>query len=75
MFVSSPKPVHVVAFEAVVVGLLLVLFVNMLSRVVPTSLGDNYEFAVLVAAGAIFHIVFEYFGWNKAYCKAYMESV
>jgi hypothetical protein len=66
---SSLKPVKLVAMEAVVVGICLIAFMQLVKYLYKT---EN-EMVLLFIAGALFHIVFEYSGINLWYSIEYCK--
>jgi hypothetical protein len=73
----SKKSVVTVLFEAIIVGIVLVLLVYLLRTLfyqyIPNISGNKQYIELLFIAGALFHIIFEYTGLNmwhsKEYCK------
>lgn len=60
------KPVHIVAIEAIVVGVGLIGFAFIAEKIFP----DN-KYLMLFTAGVLFHLVFEYTTVNKMYSIDY----
>ncbi len=63
------KAAHVVALEALVVGLCLALMIYAGTLVVPR--GTMYTVLVAFVCGAMFHIVCEVSGINAWYARTY----
>lgn len=54
--------------EAIVVGVLLLVIVKILESTIGIALPN---WVILILAGMIFHIVFEYTGLNRMYVDSY----
>jgi hypothetical protein len=61
------KPVHIVLFEALIVGALLILFYMAALKVVKSPLHAVF------LSGAAFHLACEYTGVNAWYAKNYFK--
>lgn len=65
------KEVSLVMFEALVVGIGLVLIYEIVKAFVKPKERVNYS--VLFISGVVFHLVFEYTGVNEWYSKKYCQ--
>lgn len=75
---SSLKSISVVALEASVVGICLILLVYVLKPFIgyiPDFSGKRAEIEFLFVVGVIFHLVFEYSGINLWYSKEYCKML
>lgn len=68
------KDVSLVLFEAVVVGVGLILIYEIVKRVV-TQIGmkEPSNLVILFVSGAVFHLVCEYTGVNQWYSEKYCK--
>jgi Flp pilus assembly protein TadB len=66
------KPVHIVGFEALVVGMCLALMFYAGTRIAPR--GTLSTVAVAFVCGALFHIACEIFGVNAWYARTYFSN-
>lgn len=72
----SKKEITSVLIEAIVVGVLLVLFTNLLKPYVsymPNLSGQPENIELYLITGAVFHIACEYTGLNMWYSKQYCK--
>lgn len=75
---SSLKSLNLVAVEASVVGICLILLVYVLKPLIsyiPDFSGNRQEIEFLFVVGVIFHLVFEYTGINLWYSKEYCKML
>lgn len=74
------RPIQYVLPEALIVGLLLIVFVVAVSYIISKGTYPDFSqgifsqhypqmYASLLLAGSLFHLVFEYTGGNAAFCK------
>jgi hypothetical protein len=66
------KAVHVVGFEALVVGMCLALMFYAGTRIAPR--GTVYTIATAFVCGALFHVACEIFGVNEWYARTYFSN-
>lgn len=72
----SAKPVSLIAIEASVVGICLILIVYILKNFmtyIPNFSGKREDIEFLFVVGVIFHVMFEYTGINLWYSKEYCK--
>jgi|UniRef100_A0A6C0AMQ2 hypothetical protein len=74
--ILSKKSVTTVLIEAVVVGICLILFGNLIEyfkNYIPNISGMKDKIEIYFIAGFVFHIVFEWTGINLWYAKEYCK--
>jgi hypothetical protein len=72
----SAKPVSLIAIEASVVGICLIMLVYILKNFmtyIPNLSGKREDIEFLFVVGVIFHVMFEYTGINLWYSKEYCK--
>jgi hypothetical protein len=72
----SAKPVSLIAIEASVVGICLIMLVYILKNFmtyIPNFSGKREDIEFLFVVGVIFHVMFEYTGINLWYSKEYCK--
>lgn len=73
---NSKKPVTTVLFEAIIVGVLLVILYKIIESIVVNLLKikSNLKYLfILFLSGFIFHVICEYLGVNMWYSKNYCK--
>jgi hypothetical protein len=74
---SSKKSIQLVSFEALVVGVCLVVLVYIVKKyiTIPNITGYPMDIELFIIVGALFHILFEYSGVNLWYSLEYCKLV
>ena len=73
----SPKPFLTIFIEASIVGILLIGFVKLIKDYIlphiPDISGNKNTIELILIAGFLFHMSFEYSGINAWYSKEYCK--
>lgn len=68
------KDVSLVLFEAVVVGVGLILIYELVKQIIKqTGMKEQSNLVILFVSGALFHLVCEYTGVNQWYSEKYCK--